>query len=263
MREFYFALGTLAMSPFKQGIVTSLEQGAVKRSDRILVSGELDADVVTEQYDLAERPTVILNSPPYTEEQQSSILRDTHSIPADNTVVLYQGVVHHGRGIAPFLKAMPSMPNVSFCVVGEGPALERHYKHSATELGVADRVHWHGSVPYDELHGVTSSCDIGLCIIEPISKSYEYALPNKLFEYMMARKPVICTDLPALRQELTTRPYGMLIGRGLSAAEITSAVSQLQVPATYNAMKPTTTAAQAIAYDRQAQLAVDLFRELL
>ena len=43
---------------------------------------------------------------------------------------------------------------------------------------------------------ITSSADIGLALIKPLSISYKYALPNKLFEYAIAGIPCLASNLP-------------------------------------------------------------------
>jgi len=49
---------------------------------------------------------------------------------------------------------------------------------------------------------VTASVDIGVSLIENLSTSYYYALPNKLFEYIMADVPVVVSNLPQMKKLL-------------------------------------------------------------
>lgn len=265
MREFTFALGPLQGRGWKQRVISAIERWALRDVDRVIVSGPLDAKVVHERYQLPELPTVVMNTPPYQPRVPSTILRDRFSIPADHAVVIYQGVVHHGRGIEPFLRALPLMPDVHLCVVGDGPARDELRTRAMTSLTspAAARVHWMDSVPYDQLHPITCSAAIGLCTIEPVSMSYEYALPNKLFEYMMAEIPSIVTDLPALRAQLAEIPAGILVGRGQEATELADAVRRLRQPATAAAMAEQARRVRSISYDQQARRVVDLVRDLL
>lgn len=262
MREFTFALGPLQGRGWKQRVITMMERRLLRHVDRVIVTGTLDAEIVQRYYHLTETPTVVMNTPPFQPPVASTILRERSGIPAEHTVVVYQGVVHHGRGIEPMLRALQALPDVHLCVVGEGPA-RAALQQRAQELGVDHRTHWLGAVPYDELHAITCSADIGLCAIEPVSLSYEYALPNKLFEYMMAGIPSIVSDLPALRAQLAEIPAGILVSRGLDVAELVDAVHRLRMPATRQLMQEAARSVRALAYDVQATRAVDLVRELL
>lgn len=260
MREFMFALGPLQGKGIKQLYIKWSERRALKKVKAISVSGVADADIVTQRFHLKTKPTVILNAPPYQDRvSDSNLLRERFDIPPNDFVVIYQGVVHRGRGIGPMMQAMVDMPDVHLCVVGDGP-FRSPLQDLATQLRVADRVHWLGSVPYDELHAWTCSADAGCCLIEPVSMSYEYALPNKLFEYMMARIPSLVTDLPALHDHVMRYPVGMLVDKTLSTGAITEAVRRLRVPATYNAFVEQCDAVHELSYESQAGHVVDMIR---
>jgi glycosyltransferase involved in cell wall biosynthesis len=66
-------------------------------------------------------------------------------------------------------------------------------------------------VPHEELLRLTASADIGFALIEPISESYRLALPNKLFEYIMAGVPVVASDLPAMKEVLDAHGVGIAV----------------------------------------------------
>jgi glycosyltransferase involved in cell wall biosynthesis len=54
-------------------------------------------------------------------------------------------------------------------------------------------------VPHDELVSFINGADVGFCLIENVSLSDYYCLPNKLFEYIFAGVKVIASDFPELR----------------------------------------------------------------
>ena len=252
MREFYFALGPLEGRGWKQKLIAWHERLLLKHVDQVIVSGYLDVGIIQKKFRLPKPPHILLNTPPWRERVVSTYLRDTYNIPTSAVVVLYQGVVHHGRGIAPFIKAMCELPNVHLCVVGDGPA-KHQLRNLSTSLQLDKRVHWHDAVDYDRLHSITCSADIGLCLIEPVSESYRYALPNKMFEYMMAGVPVLATDLPALREQLVRMPCGVLVSETLSVQTIREGFERLQVPATYQAMQAICARVRTVSYEHQAR----------
>ncbi len=260
MREFMFALGPLEGRGLKQLYIAWSERRLLRRVNSISVSGVADADIVSKRFGLRTKPTVIFNSPPYQERiANTNLLRERFAIPPEAFVIVYQGVVHHGRGLAPMMRALVQMPDVHLCIVGDGP-FRSPLEEIATKARVADRVHWVGSVPYDELHAWTCSADAGCCLIEPVSMSYEYALPNKLFEYMMARIPSLVTDLPALHDHVMRYPVGMLVDRTLSVGAIAEAVRRMRIPATYEGFVGQCNAVRELSYERQAERVVEMVR---
>lgn len=261
MREFYFALGPLEGKGMRQRILTAHERRHVRHVDDILVSGPLDAQVVRDTFALAYEPFVLYNTPLYRDVVPSS-LRERCGVSADTCLALYQGVVHHGRGIAPFMRAMPLLPDVHLAIIGDGPA-RRDLEHLATSLGITGRVTWLGTVAYDDLHAYTCGADIGLCLIEPVSMSYEFALPNKLFEYMMARVPTIVSDLPALRAHIDAYPVGTCISRDLIPDDILQAVSYLRTPHVRAELRQACEASRDLSYEQQQRAAVARIRKQL
>lgn len=261
MREFYFALGPLEGKGIRQRILTAHERRHIRHVNDILVSGPLDAEVVRSTFALTYDPFVLLNTPPYRDVVPSP-LRERCGVSADTCLALYQGVVHHGRGIAPFMRAMPLMPDVHLAIIGDGPARSELVQLAAS-LGISDRVTWLGAIAYDDLHAYTCGADVGLCIIEPVSMSYEYALPNKLFEYMMARVPTIVSDLPALRAHLAAYPVGVSIAREIMHDDIVSAIAHVRDHQAHEAMRNACEAIHELAYEQQQRAAVARVRKHL
>jgi glycosyltransferase involved in cell wall biosynthesis len=68
----------------------------------------------------------------------------------------------------------------------------------ATELGLSDRVTFHGRVPLEAIPAGLAGADIGL---SPITRNpfTEISLPTKVMEYAAMRRPVVCADLPGAR----------------------------------------------------------------
>jgi glycosyltransferase involved in cell wall biosynthesis len=57
----------------------------------------------------------------------------------------------------------------------------------------------------------TAGCDIGLSLINRTCDNNYYALPNKLFEYIMAGLPVIVTDMPQMKSVVETYNVGAVV----------------------------------------------------
>jgi glycosyltransferase involved in cell wall biosynthesis len=80
--------------------------------------------------------------------------------------------------------------------MGYGPMEDYITSRSHT----TDNVFFREAVRPEDILRYTSSADVGLSVIEPISLSYEYCMPNKLFEYLNAGLPVITS--PTKEQKL-------------------------------------------------------------
>lgn len=227
-REIFSALGTLQKSSFKQFALSQLELYFSTKVDKFVVTGELDAEYLSSHFKTNKPFFIVKNYPRKRQNYPSSdYLRSYFNIPETKKICLYQGVLLEGRGIIPMLKVMKLLENYVFCIVGDGISKEK-FENIAKDMNVKDKVFFHKSVPYENLFEITSSADIGIAIIEPITFSYELALPNKLFEYFQAGLPVLVSDLPAMKKEVEKYKVGEIVPSSLTPTEIYSAVKNLE-----------------------------------
>ncbi len=225
-REIYSALGPLAENKIKQRILSFLEKILVKHTSEIIVSGELDAEYLKTYFKVKVPYHVFMNLPPFREPLKSDYIRKKFSITDEKTVLLYQGMLLPGRGILAIVRALPFFENAVLVLYGEG-YFKQDIAEEANLLNVHRRVHFAGVAPYDELHEITCSADIGLVFIQPISLSYNLALPNKLFEYCMAGIPSLASDLPAISKIVEEYHIGKLVPHNACPQELAVALKQL------------------------------------
>ena len=197
-REFYAFLAGLRNKPRTQVIIRTLEKFFIKKVDAVLVTGEGDAEFLQNYYEI-NNTVVIRNLPLNKKATEPKDFHKMLDIPTANTILLYQGVILEGRGFEPLLKAMTKIETCNLIVLGTG-VFKTKYEKFASELGIRNRIHFLGNIEQGELINYTAGADIGVSLIENISKSYYYALPNKLFEYIMANIPVLTSDLPQMKK---------------------------------------------------------------
>ncbi len=208
-REFYAFLAVLRNRPVVQSIISNLEKFFIKKTDKVLVTGDGDSEFLEKFYNI--KNTIVIRNLPI--KQKAFDKKNFHkmlNIPVKDTILLYQGVILEGRGFKPLLKAMQKVDNCSLVVLGTG-VFQSKYEKFAVELGIENRVHFLGNIEQNELINYTSAADIGIALIENISKSYYYALPNKLFEYIMAGLPVLISNLPQMKKVVLDYEVGEIV----------------------------------------------------
>lgn len=227
-REIYSALGPLAENKFKQAIITQLEQRLVQRVDNIIVSGPMDAEYLKDHFNTDHPYSIIMNLPPYSEYKESNKIREELGISKETKIILYQGLLIKGRGIIPVIRALQYIEDSVFVLIGWGPHVD-DFNQIAKSLHVGDRVFFLGKKSYDELFEYTASADLGIAYIEPITLSYRLALPNKLFEYCMARIPSLVSDLPAMREVINQHRIGELIEVGAEPSKFAFVMGKMLI----------------------------------
>jgi hypothetical protein len=114
-------------------------------------------------------------------------------------VLLYQGVLNVGRGLAQLLDAMPQVP-ARLVICGEGDC-SAELRAQAARLGLlaTGQVEFRGYVLPAELRQLTAQATVGIMLLEDSGLSYYYSLANKFFDYVQAGVPQLCIDFPEYR----------------------------------------------------------------
>jgi glycosyltransferase involved in cell wall biosynthesis len=140
--------------------------------------------------------------------------------PAAQAVVGYAGHLYAWKGVDVLLRALALLPDVQGLIVGgheAEPDLAR-LKALASELGLDSRVTFTGLVAPGEVAARLERATV-LALPNPASAiSTRFTSPLKLFEYMAAGRPIVASDLPAIREVLHHEVDALLVPPGDPAA---------------------------------------------
>lgn len=123
-------------------------------------------------------------------------------------VIIYQGALNMGRGLELMIETMQYLEDVVFLVVGTGD-IDRELRNLARSRGMGGRVVFTGRLSPGEVFPLTCAAHLGVSLEEDLGLNYRYALPNKLFDYIQARIPVLCSDLPEMARVVSTYGVGI------------------------------------------------------
>ncbi|MAS81228.1 MAG: hypothetical protein CMF45_00910 [Legionellales bacterium] len=121
--------------------------------------------------------------------------------------IMYVGHLYQGRGINLIEQLAEKLPEIDFIVIG-GTEKDVLYRQARlTKIGISNLIYY-GFIPNSKLHNYYQMADI---LIMPYQKQVsvssggntaDWMSPMKTFEYMASGKPLISSDLPALREVL-------------------------------------------------------------
>jgi len=114
-------------------------------------------------------------------------------------IIIYQGALNPGRGLEGMITSMQYLDKFQFQIFGEGD-IRKKLEELVRQLDIEDRVVFMGRLPFDELKEYTRQASLGVSLEEDMGLNYRYALPNKLFDYIQARVPVLVSDLPEMKK---------------------------------------------------------------
>lgn len=138
-----------------------------------------------------DRHTVVLNFP---------LFRDI-DVPTQKTWpqgLVYVGSITEARGLwemlAVFRLVHEAVPAATLHLVGpvDEAGLERRILEWLECASLTQSVLLHGRIPNERTFEIIGNCGIGLCLLS--KKMFSAIEPTKIFEYMMARLPVVVSD---------------------------------------------------------------------
>lgn len=179
----------------------SIENNVVKMCDGVITVSNSIGMYLSNKYELKKAPIIIRNIPLENHtEINNNIFRERFCISSDNKIVLYQGQVSTGRGIEVLIDCIEKLhEKIVLVILGNGDKVQ-YYKNEVARRGLEHRVYFHDAVKSDILMKYTSSADLGMSLIKNQCLSYYYSLPNKMFEYIQAEVPVVCSDFPDMQE---------------------------------------------------------------
>ncbi len=128
----------------------------------------------------------------------------------ERAVILYQGALNEGRGLELLIETMAYLDHAVLHIAGGGD-IEVDLQQKVKDLKLTDKVVFKGRLSPDKLLPLTCDSDLGVSLEEDLGRNYRYALPNKLFDYIQCRVPVICSSLPEMSKIVRTYGIGVIV----------------------------------------------------
>jgi glycosyltransferase involved in cell wall biosynthesis len=129
--------------------------------------------------------------------------------------LLYLGSLHPWKGVDTLIRAMPFVAApAELHIAGGNDRRIAALRRLAEELGVADRVVFHGPVEPARRFEYIHRADVCLLPLTATSIGARHTSPIKLFEYMAAGKPIVAADLPSIRAVVTPGVHALTVAVG-------------------------------------------------
>ena len=137
--------------------------------------------------------------------------RSELGIAAGKRILILQGSgINIERGAEEAVEAMLYVENVILLIIGEGDVIDQ-LKKSVDQMDLRGKVLFLNKMTYAKLLEYTSLGDVGLTLDKDTNLNYRYSLPNKLFDYIQARVPVLASKLVEVEKIIRNYEIGELI----------------------------------------------------
>lgn len=231
------------LPPLRKRFYRFVEGRSIRKADAVITVCKPIAGYLQNAYRI-RRPHVIFNAPDIsakllgqapgsgrqgwrTSDESLRDIRAESGVPATGKLGIYVGLVTINRGIETMIDALPGLGNVWFVAVG--PSNEKYNRtlmERAKALGVAERFRILPPVHPDRVVDFIAGADFGVNPLNPITLSYAYAMPNKLFEMSFAGLAIVNSDAQESARFVTRHGLGVIF-RHNEPVDLTRAVKEL------------------------------------
>lgn len=202
--ELFPEIPELLEKPFVKKCWSNLERFIVPKLKNNYTVCNSIADYYAEKYNSNFK--TILNLPTKKEIEFGAFPFETEN----KKIIIYQGAINVGRGLELMIDAMIFLDNCIFVIIGDGDILEE-LKRKVNDQKLTKKVIFLGKIAPKELYKLTSLADLGISFEEDLGLNYRFSLPNKIFDYIQAEVPILVSNLPEMKQIVTTYKVGEII----------------------------------------------------
>ncbi len=192
-----------------------IERAGILSAAAVITVSEGIARDLAQTYGISP-PSVILNSPSLGARggNGASNLREAAALDDSDVLAVYIGkVIAKKVGLEKLVVALSRSParfHLGFLGPPPEPSVRAAIDGLALRRGVGDRLHWLGSIPYEQVPDALSTATFSVIPIQNVHRSYDLALPNKLFDSIMAGIPVGVARLQEMERIVTQHEIGVV-----------------------------------------------------
>ena len=136
----------------------------------------------------SDRSILVENIPHRDDLPKRSENRDLRAV--------YVGDIRESRGIERMLRLTTEIPELQLDLVGPC-SFPAKLQARVKELGLQEKVTWHGRKSYVDSWLIASKSTIGLCLLDD-TPAFRDAIPSKIWEYWSLGIPILVTNLSAM-----------------------------------------------------------------
>ena len=184
----------------------------IPQCDGVMTVSERIAAELQQRHGLPAPPTVLRNACPFVPEvTKTGKLRDLYGLDEDRKIVLCQGGVVPGRSLEDLIDAAPHLTDKSIAIVFLGFGQEAYVaqlKRRVARLRAQGIAFLGEAVEPDRLLDYTCDADLGFVSNRGEGLNNTDGAPNRLFEYLQARVPVLSFEHNGVREILSRSKTG-------------------------------------------------------
>lgn len=198
-----------------EAFIENIEKYVINQADAVIICTESRYKQI--EMPPGEKCIVIHNTPDLNLTDNIDICKSN----SNKLKIVYVGLLQPTRLLEEMAKGMDRRNKIELHIGGIGELEEYFYGLSKEK----DNVFYYGRLPYPKVLKLELECDILFATYDPTIKNHKFSAPNKIYEAMALRKPIIVCNNTGVDEMV--RQINMGITIGYSAEEFWNAVDIL------------------------------------
>ena len=248
--------------PYMKPFAKFFEKKLINSADKVITVSESIAKDYEDIYGI-EKPELVLNCPVLSKVngKRYNLFREQFDIPKDKIIFLLQGGYMPGRGYQRLIEVFKTLEKTNedlvlvFLIYGEGTEKLKDM------IEGCKNIYWHEKVPVLEYMKYVNSADWGILLLENLCKSYDYSLPNKLFDYVGGGLPVVVSNLKELSNFVEKNKVGYVVDAS-SPKNVIEVLSNIDKESKSKFIKDLSITAKKYSWEEQEKVLLKIYKSL-
>ncbi|MEN8224826.1 MAG: glycosyltransferase [Bacteroidota bacterium] len=258
--EYYTETPELVNRKKVQNVWKRIEKWIFPKLKHVYTVNESIAGLFREKY---KNDVNVIRNLPTRKQYSKQKSREELGLPIDRKIILLQGAgINIHRGTEEMVEAMQYIENAIFVIIGGGDVLDI-LKQQVKEMSLDDKVLFIPKMPFSELYQYTVHADIAVTLDKDTNINYRFSLPNKLFDYIQARVPVLASDLVEIRNVVEQYKIGVILPSHDPKEIAATAKNMLNDTARYEVWKENLSfAAEELCWEHEEQKLTQIYSSI-
>ena len=207
--EYFTEVPELQEGSFAKNTWLKIEEYIFPKLTHVYTVCDSISEIYTKKYEVDVK---VVRNIPRRKQRVVYQTRKELGLPENKHVLLLQGAgINLDRGAEEMVESMNYLSDdFLFVIVGGGDVFSK-LKEIIKREKLESKVLIKGKVPYLELIQYTHAADLGLSLDKNTNLNYEYSLPNKLFDYIHHKTPVLASNLKEIRKIIEDHQVGWIL----------------------------------------------------
>jgi len=190
--EYFTETPELANRKTVKRIWKSIERYILPKLKDVITVNSSIAQLLEKEYGIK---VVVVRNIPMNPKTTIHLSKKELGLPENQKIILIQGSgLNIDRGIEELTEAMVFVDEAMLIIIGDGDVIPP-IKQKVNTLNLEEKIKFIPKQSFEKLQQYTKHADLGISIDKDTNLNYRYSLPNKIFDYIHAEIPVLCSPL--------------------------------------------------------------------